>query len=83
MHAIRSVHHDRDVCLYVYLVHHSSGQLVMQLSAIPSVSQSDVVLQQGAAGWNNMLFVQATLADLDRLDPERLFCLTQIIDKCV
>lgn len=41
------------------------------------------VLQQGAVGWNNMLFVQATLADLDRLDPERLFCLTQSNDKSV
>lgn len=30
-----------------------------------------------------MLFVRATLADLDRLDPERLFCLTQSNDKSV
>lgn len=28
-----------------------------------------------------MLFVQTTLADLDRLDRERLFCLTQSNDK--
>lgn len=51
-------------------------------SVIPPVSQSDV-LQHGAAGWNSMLFVQATLADLDRLDPESLFCLTQSNDKSV
>lgn len=38
-------------------------------------------LQQEAVGWNNMLFAGATLADLDRLDPERLFCLTQSNDK--
>lgn len=30
-----------------------------------------------------MLFVRATLADLDRLDPERLFCLTQSNDKSI
>lgn len=42
------------------------------------------VLLQGAVGWNSMLFVWATLADLDRLGPERLFCLTQsMISLCV
>lgn len=41
------------------------------------------VFLQEAAGWNNMLFARATLADLDRLDPERLFCLTQSNDKSV
>ncbi len=41
------------------------------------------VHQQGTAEWNDTLFVWTTLADLDRLDPERLFCLTQRNDKSI
>lgn len=59
-------------------------QVGQPASSLVSQSEACSLPLQGALGLNGALFVWPTLADLDRLGPERLFCLTHsMISLCV